>query len=292
MFNWSLRTKIITGLSASIVFILLASVSGIIGNGMYAFVLWLGGHLTSLVKSGWLPWIITLVILLACLSFAFLWWHHSRNALDTLNGICDLDDSLLRLLPSLVVSGNQEVDMQRLLRELLRDATRAFAGHVHRASILLPDAGREYLKIWAHHQMPDESVIRTRFYIGNEENRIRGVAGETFLDTQPRVAHFTQENPRWKCDLNCYIDFDKNRPYPPYRSFVAIPIIGVIPGPSSIINANCLGVLCFDSDNSKIFDSAEVQYLLQVFSRRIAAALLIYHQLPTNGSQLATGQIA
>lgn len=292
MFKWSLRTKIITGLTAAVGFFLLASASGIIGNGMYSFVLWLGAQLVSFIKFTWLPWIIILIILLACLTFSFFWWHRGKNALDTLNNMCDLDDSLLRLLPSLVASGKREVEMQRLLKELLRDATRPFDGHVHRASILLPESGGEYLKIWAHHQVPDETLARTRFYIGGEGDRIRGVAGETFLDAQLRVAHFAEEHPRWKCDLSCYMDFDKSRPFPPYRSFVAVPIIGVIPSSPGQIITSTLGVLCFDSDNSTIFDSSAVHYVLRVLARRVAAVLLIYQHLPLAGSQLTTGQTA
>jgi hypothetical protein len=292
MSRWSLRTKIITGFSAVIGFFLLASASGIIGNSMYSFALWLGAQLVSFIRFAWLPWIITFVILLSCLIFALFWWHRGRNALETLNNMCDLDDSLLRLLPSLVTAGRREVEMQRLLKEVLRDATRSFDGHVHRASILLPEAGGEYLRIWAHHQMPDESLARTRFYIGEEKDRIRGVAGEAFSDAQLHVAHFKEENPRWRCDLHSYIDFDKNRPYPPYRSFVAVPVIGVIPGSPGQTSTGCLGVLCFDSDNSTIFDGADVQYVLQVLARRVASALLIYRQLLLIDDPLASGQTA
>jgi hypothetical protein len=289
MFKWSLSSKIIAILTATVGFFVIAALNGIIGNSSYyAFVLWLGG----IIKFISLPWIITLVILLACFGFSFILWHHSRSAVDTLNHVLDLDDSLLRLLPSLIVTGYQEAEMQRLLKELLRDATRPFNGHVHRASILLPDSKKEYLKIWVHHQMSEESVSRTRFYIGQELDRIRGVAGETFLDAQLRVAHMRQENLQWKCDLDNYMDFDKKRPYPAYRSFVAIPIIGVISGSLNQTSSTCLGVACFDSDNLTIFDSQEIQYLLQVIGRRVASALLIYQQLQLMDGQLATGQTA
>lgn len=73
--------------------------------------------------------------------------------------------------------------------------------------------------------------------------------------------------------------FDANRPYLPYRSFVSVPIV-VGEGASS-----CLGVVCFDSENSAAFDPPQIQDLLLKFGRRIASALLIYRQLPSTFRQ-------
>src|SRR5207248_2250654 len=203
------------------------------------------------------------------------------HGLDTMDNVVKLDDSLLRLLPSLISAKDREDEMKRLLVELLRDVTRAFAGDVNRASILLPDTAKEYLRVWAHYQMPEESIGRTQFYIGKEIDRKRGVAGEVFSDSQLRVVHIQIKEGigDWKPDSTDYMVFDTKRPYPPYRSFVGVPIVG---GEETIA---CLGVVCFDSESSTAFDPPEIQDMLLMLGRRIATALLIYQQLPLSFKQ-------
>ncbi len=129
--------------------------------------------------------------------------------------------------------------------------------------------------------MPEESVNRTKFYIGKEENRKseRGIAGATYLDGQLRVGHMIQENAHWKCDHEGYINFDSKRPHPSYYSFVCVPIIGLNPGSAKGNTISCLGVVCFDSHSAIVFDSPQIQELLVTFGSRIAAALTIYIQL-------------
>src|SRR5579875_343431 len=291
MLSWSLRTKIVTGLSAAAAFIFLAAASGVIGNAVYAFLPWVEKQAGKLVQMNTWPWIILVIVLLLCLCACVYWWDRSSNAIKTLTDVCDLDDSLFRLLSILIATSNdREAHMQRLMKELLRDATRPFGRFVHRASIFLPDmrTGGDYLFMWATYQMPAESASRTRFYIGKEPNRARGIAGETFLDAQIRVGHIIEDKAhqsRWKCDQSCYVVFDKDRPFPPYRSMIAVPIIGLVPDGSNGISNGCLGVLCFDSEHPTIFDNPATRQLLLVFGRRIAAALLIYQKLPQEGNR-------
>jgi hypothetical protein len=266
--------------AAIFVFIASAATAGIIGNRAdFLFVL-----LWGLITTGGLrAWVIILLLLLLISWILLVFkWRRNRSlsrGLDTIDNVVKLDDSLLRLITSLVSAQDREGEMKRLLVELLRDATRAFVGDVHRASILLPDTSRDHLRVWAHYQMPEESVARLKFYIGQEVDRKRGVAGEVFLDGQLRVVHIKEDNGHWKPDTESYRVFDAKRPYPPYRSFVSVPIVV---GEEA---ADCLGVVCFDSENLAVFDPPEIQYLLLKLGNRIAAGLLIYQHLPSSFRQ-------
>lgn len=293
--RWSLREKI-AGISIGTVllFIVTAAIAGIVGNRADTLFVWLWGILSKI--NSW-PWIITLVTMVIGfgLVLVFVWRSGGalraelhkmnleltkvRGALEKMNMLIGLDDSLLRLLASWVRAGDREVEMKLLLAELLRDATIAFEGEVHRALIFLPDATREHLKAWAHYQMPQVSITRSIFYVGADgDDRKRGLAGEVFLASKIQVAHILRTNDHWKCDCDSYIDFDKRRPFPPYQSLVGVPIIGFTPSSPEVSATTCLGVVCFDSHNPTIFDNTAAQALLQVFGRRIAAALLIYEQ--------------
>ena len=275
MSRWSLGKL---GIGAIVFFVLTAAATGIIGNRADTLFVWLWEQFTAaMTLSAW-PWFIVVVVLSG--SLVFLWQRNKvlKRGLTAMNNVVLLDDSLLNLLPSLVSAKEREGEMRRFLEELLRDASRAFAGDVHRAVILLPDASGEYLKVWAHYQMPEVSVIRTKFYIGKEIDRKRGVAGEVFLDRRLRIEHFTESKGSWKSESNSYIVFDAMRPYPPYRSFICAPIIGEKA-------TYCLGVVCFDSESSTVFDSQEAKNLLLYLGRRIAAVLLVYRQLPSSFRQ-------
>jgi hypothetical protein len=278
MSNWSLRLRVSIG--AVVAFMASAAVAGIIGNRADFLFVWLWGLITTAGLRAWV--IILLLLLLISWILIVFRWRHNRSlshGLDTIDNVVKLDDSLLRLIPSLISAQDREGEMKRLLVELLRDATRAFAGDVHRASILLPDTSRDHLRVWAHYQMPEESVARLKFYIGQEVDRKRGVAGEVFLDSQLRVVHIKEDNGHWKPDTGSYIVFDAKRPYPPYRSFVSVPIV------VGEETTDCLGVVCFDSENLAAFDPPEIQYLLLKLGNRIAAGLLIYQHLPSSFRQ-------
>ena len=275
MSKWSLGKL---GIGAIVLFILTAAITGIIGNRADTLFVWLWEQFTAAMTPNSWPWFIILAALAGFL--AFLWRRNKvlSRGLATMDNVVKLDDSLLNLLPSLISAKEREGEMRRLLEELLKDAIWAFAGDVHRALILLPDPSREYLRVWAHYQMPEASVIRTRFYIGKEIDRKRGVAGEVFLDGQLRIEHIRQADGSWKPDSNSYIVFDAKRPYPPYRSFICVPIVAEEA-------TNCLGVVCFDSENLAAFDSQEIKKLLLKLGKRIATVLLVYRQLPSSFRQ-------
>jgi hypothetical protein len=296
--------------------VLLMIVGGIIGGRADALFVALWEIVSRSITANSWPWIIVLILFLSLSACICAWWLNSKamnsqlatlnkdletsskestlkdkklealsneraildKELGTLEKVVKLDDSILRLLPNLISPKDRENEVRRLLKKLLEDTCGTFAGDVDRASLYLPDpkTGNEYLTFWEGYQMPRESILRTRFYIGAKAvDKVRGLAGEAFFYHQVRVGHINKENNRWHADNSSYIDFDKTRPYPPYRSLVSVPLIV---GENA---SDCLGVMCFDSENATAFDSSEVQAMLLKLGARIAAVLLIYQQLKT-----------
>lgn len=288
--RWSLGERIAgISISAVLIFIVTAAIAGIIGNSADTLFIWLWDLLIKINAWPWTIILVTMVIGFALVLFVV--WRNGgalriqlrtlNDALDTMQMLVALDDTLLRLLANWMPAQDREGGIRRLFTYLLRDATAAFTGEVHRAVIFLPDATREYLRAWVHYQMPQESLDRSVFYIGkNGDDRKRGIAGETFIEGKLLVAHILRSKDYWKCDSEHYIDFDKTRPYPPYKSLISIPIIGINPNAPNSNATTCLGVICFDSEDPTIFDYTETKRLLLGFGSRIAAALLIYEQFP------------
>ncbi len=287
-------------------------VAGIIGGRADALFVALWEIVSKFLTANSWPWIIVLALSISLAACVYFWWQNANELtslskdreafsreiiikdtkiealskeretlhqeLSTLNKVMVLDNSVLRLLPSLIAARDLEEEMRKLVKKLLEDTCGTFAGDVDRASLYLPDpkTGNEYLTFWEGYQMPRESILRTRFYIGMKDvDKVRGLAGETFFYHQIRVGHIIKENSRWKADSSSYIDFDIKRPYPPYRSLVSVPlIIGENP-------TDCLGVMCFDSENATVFDSSDIQAMLLKLGACIASVLLIYQQLKT-----------
>ncbi len=273
-----------------IVFVLLASASGVIGNAMYAIIIWLW---KTFIKQIWeqvnKPVTINslllfgsgvvLVTILIGFTLTLISSIEARKILSQAvvrsNKIIGLDDSLLRLLARLDPTKDLKSQIQKLLEELLRDAIRTFPDRTetYRASIFLPNSKNEYLKIRVHEGIPDKTIERSNFYIGQDNNlwKERGVAGTTYHTQQLLVGHITWKKEKWECDLECYKQFTQKDAQPSYNSFVSVPIIGLADEP--------LGVVCFDSHSSTVFDSTQVQSLLLIFCRRIAVVILIYISL-------------
>lgn len=295
--RWSLPEKL-AGLSvvgAVCLFILTSAVDGIIGDQANQLMssLW-----DALRKLNTWPWIVTLVILVSgfgvILSFAGrtnralrkelervkLEWQTVKGSLDNFNSLLWLDDTLLRLLANWLRAGNREKEMKELLEKLLRDATRVFEREVHRAIIFCPDSTGRYLRHRASHQIPSKTKLRTRFPISKNGDRGKwGFAGTVFMEKEIRVGHILHEIDEWRCDVDYYINFDKDRPFPPYHSFIGIPLIASeLDSPIRDADTACFGVVCFDSHNPAFFDNPAVVKLLQIVARRIAVALLIYNQ--------------
>jgi hypothetical protein len=210
-----------------------------------------------------------------------------EHALAIDHKMLKLDNLLLLGLASWVPSLNIEEEKKRIVTDVLLDAIAEFDGQIQRAALLLPDTSREYLYCWANYQMSQDSIDSMKFYVGADQGRRQregGVAGEVFLTRELQVGHLRQVNGIWICeDCPNYLKFPGKRPFPPYHSFVNIPIIGIDPNTPNSSSITCLGVICFDSMNKDVFDSAACQLVLRTFTRRITAALLIfklYQNLP------------
>ena len=286
------KKRTIIGIAIAVTgFIILNAVAGIIGNNAYALYIWLWNdvlkfpiqELSKSITTHLTLWIILLFISLASGGANLFLWNQLKTyskALNTSNDMVELDDSLLRLLASIDYTQDLNPQMRKVLEESLHDAIKAFPKDIYRASILLPNGAKEYLSIRVNFKMPEESIRRVNFYIGDDENRSqeRGVAGITYRDKQLRIGHIIWKDNQWKCDNENYIDFEEDDLRPSYNSFVSVPIIGLDPNSVDGLAAICLGVICFDSHSLTAFDSPQTQKLLLMLGRRIAAALTIHTQ--------------
>jgi hypothetical protein len=200
-----------------------------------------------------------------------MWTTAADRGLSTTARMLELDDSLMRAIPGLAQAADRDQRLERLLTEYLRDCTKLFVPDVSRAWILQPEG--DWLVPWVAYQVPNETLTRTRFYIGPPDpSRERGLAGEAFATKRLRVAHLTEKNGKWTADDGCYIVFDPDRPFPPYRSLVAIPISPAAPD-------QCYGVLCLDSVNETIFDGGASQQVIVSLGTRLVAPIKLYRDL-------------
>ncbi len=280
----------ISGIGTVATFVIIAAITGIIGNRSDNLSLAAWEGIKSSITLSWWPWAIMVLILLAAIVGIF----HSRHqrhilshALVTANNIIDLDDSLLRLLASWIPSRNHDNEMRLLFAELLRDACAEFVGHVHRAFILIPNPqNNDELTVWSHIGIPPETIEHLKFHIGNDRNSIplQGVAGKVFLARKLQIVHVIEEKSGWRTDCLDFIKFHQRTVLPAaYRSFACVPIIGSDSTTQQAI-PTCLGVVVFDSMDHRIFDRPESQVVLRIFARRIAAALLISRLLSRVGN--------
>ncbi len=95
--HWRWLTRI---LGATVFFILGAIASGIIGNFGSNLLTWLWGLFATSIATNIWPWIITIIVLVVCLSAASYWRWQAwllNHALGTMSNLVQLDDSLLRL---------------------------------------------------------------------------------------------------------------------------------------------------------------------------------------------------
>lgn len=255
---------------------------GIIGNRADSLFV----TLISFIQAN--PWLWSIATFVGIFSIiTFLTLRHIKRlnrALTSITFSQESDFSLLRLLANWTppLPDNRDIQMQRILKEVLTDATVAFGGNSIRAAILLPDSTGDYLECWASYQMPQESIHNMRFYIGNdprERLHSAGIGGAVYRNQEIIVAHITQKNSHWECDYKDYIKFPGTRPSPPYRSFINIPIMSI--SHDKYQHPACLGVLCFDSLDKHIFDSKESKDIIRSIARRVTCAILICNQLQT-----------
>jgi hypothetical protein len=253
--------------------LLTLALSGVIGNRADSALLQLLPFFQQIVSVSVARWLIVMVVLLPSLaigiplgSTAFLYYRSQQAAINLIK----LDDSLLRLLSSFKQNQDKKAAETLLFREFLEDTLELFTDGC-RISILLPNDDSELLTIWQSLRVPPETIHRTKFYIGSEDNKRVGIAGLVFKQQILKVAHLSWQKNQWLPDNPDYYIFVQRstRKSMPYRAVVAVPIV------DNTDPSQCLGVLCLDSMNEKAFDSRKVQDGLRAVADRISAILLI-----------------
>lgn len=226
--------------------------------------------------------IVSFAIRRSSLSSSSLDVAAARVALEDLENLAELDASILRLIPSLVLAEEPETAMAQLMDEFLRDCRTLFNQQVRRLSVFLPTDGGEYLAPKWTHEMPEASRQRTRCTISAElpPGQLRGVVGHAHMVVDLQVAHMLRGSPAgaWHCDHPQYINFDRPDRVPQYLSFAAVPLIGDDEGPP-------LGVLCLDSMDADTFDSEPRQDVLWALADRAADVLAVYGALRLKSSR-------
>jgi hypothetical protein len=288
----SRRYYFLSLLFSILVFFLSSLFIGIISNILVVNSNVFGVLLASLFHSLQTEYGLWLVILLLCAVIAiiisFTKKHYStlQRSLTIANQIISSDDTLLRSLAFLPIAKDYQAEIQRQLTDLLRNTRAIFQGRINRAFILVPDESKTHLTTWVHYGLPQESVKRIRFYIGNDDSRERGVAGEAYCKQQMIITHMIKRGAKWSADQNAFT-LSTEKEYPHYRSFVCVPIL--VPDKDATAleeqSISVLGVVCFDSMNKTIFDNTALQDLLRSIVSHIAAALLVYQRFQTIPSQ-------
>jgi hypothetical protein len=257
--------------------------SGIVGNRAdAAFVAW-APTVADFLVTPWPipPWLLLLLLAVVLIGIAVLVAALRRRTadedpirpvagdedpLEVAVALLELDETLFRLLAQLVANADRTRALEQLLREFLRDATRVFGGDVSRALVLTVEG--DALAGWIGYQMPEETIARSRFPLDAPDVAGQGVALRTFREGKLHVVRLEHHDGIWQADSRDYREFSPERPHPPYRSFVSVPV------PSN--GGGVRGVLCFDSMNPGAFDSPEVQRFLATLAQRVAAAITIH----------------
>lgn len=240
------------------------AIAGIIGNRADAIFIELFLQLsTPLGEPLWVLGFIFLIVVIPLVIFLIRY----RNAHQLASKLNELDDSLLLLLSQLDVNPDREGALNLIVDKFLEDTLALFADGC-RISILHPDPKKpDYLMIWQSLKLPVETVKRTRFYIGQDNEKWQGVAAKTFIEGKYRIVHLFKKNGGYHADDPDYKFFVPKRPKPSYLSFITVPI--------KDHNEKCIAVLCVDSDTLTAFDSLKVQQLLLAVGRRLAAIMQI-----------------
>jgi transcriptional regulator with GAF, ATPase, and Fis domain len=254
------------------------AIQGIIGNRADAGVLWAWGLWDAL--GGW--WTVTTVVLVVVSAVLGFWggrWCADQitdESAETMEGLLDIDDSLLRLLPSVADpssdTNRQRAALKRVITETLQDIAEAFGDHVSRSIVLLPRGDKPWLTAFAHYRMPAETLRSSRYYIGNDgknPDQVR-LAGAVFLEGNQTIVRFNRNGKQWFPDDHRWTRLNSTGAVPNYRAIAVIPIRW---------GDERLGVLCLDSMNRDMFDSPDTQELLATLGTRVAAPIMLFRRM-------------
>lgn len=247
---------------------------GILANALYDLSRFsIIATLNAVSEVGW-AWILTTTLLIAVIFILALVSWSLNESWSMANRLTELDDSLLRLLPSIVSGPDLHERVRRVLEEFLRDCAAIFGKDLQRAILLTP-SGDELVPL-AGFEMSERTMQTRRFYVGSEDSsKVIGTAGRAYHERRLRVVNLRRTNGRWVADDSDYAVFDHDRPHPPYVTFAAVPLLW---------GNECLGVICFDSNTPRIFEAQRTQDLLYALGRRAAATIMLYKRLKNSDS--------
>jgi hypothetical protein len=300
--HWSWLKKIIF---SSFV---LAIIAGVIAGVITPFFFPASEFVLKFVLAN-LGWVITLIIFfIIALSIILLGDNASRQRIevmsnrlievgneineltkkiDLLNSDADkskqlllfVEHSLLQRLPD-VLSAQDRADLDKkmyeFMKDFLADAT-VLTPKVYASSLFLPADDQDWLTIWVGYQVPEDSKILAKCYIGPDAGRKRGIAGKAHVQGNIEVGRLKQQENGWRFDNDDYIHFPKSSIYPPFMSLACVPIVEA-PSQGGL-PSKPLGALCFDSESIDSFDSPAVQDVLKQLGHFTASVLLLYDKL-------------
>ncbi|MEM9451176.1 MAG: hypothetical protein AAGA75_21920 [Cyanobacteria bacterium P01_E01_bin.6] len=269
-----------------------AAVAGIIGNSAH--------YIFVKVSSPWAEWSIilsisiwhiSLLILLTCILLVYFSYltqeawalKNSRKVLEELN---QLDDSFLRLIPSLVAYKGSKHDtdssLKRIIDFYLVNIIKLFDDkwpndyQLDNCYIVIyrPKFDDPNLLVYWNGFNEPACEREVAFSLGPiQHNEKRGVPAAAFLDERLDcflTAHVRKNGTgSWESDnLDYKPRQDDDTLRPPFRSLAVACITDN--------SKNKIGVLCFGSNDSEAFPSEDTTMdLLSVFTRRISVAMEI-----------------
>jgi hypothetical protein len=231
-----------------------------------------------------------LIILMILYISTLVYHHHKAHELEqehrreqmqyqTQRDLLILTETLMRLIPGLLIVGDEEATkeaLRLLIERLIVQAISILSDDVFSASFFIPDASGEILRIWASHQVAINNSGTAQCYIGKhlQPGMKRGVAGEAFDRQSIIIARQTgkrNQDGSWKFDRDSFIDFIGGNTSPPFSAIACVALVN-----DEQISQ---GVICFDSRQKDTFDSSEIQERLRLIGRCFTAVLIIYQEI-------------
>lgn len=201
----------------------------------------------------------------------------ARTAFSSADSLASVDQVLLWLAAELPCSPDIEKGLDRTLKHFLSECADLFKGGVARGVIYVPQG--EYL--WPRVTLGTN--VSNTFYIGGDQSKRRGIAGESYCSGKLSVTHFMERGDKWEADNPDWLPPTNGRRFPPYKSFVTIPITDN--------HGDRLGVLCMDSMEREIFDPPHTLRLLEKLGSRVGAILALHAALKMQrNTQAGTAQ--
>lgn len=255
--------KLLNYIFPSIVFVLLAAVTGIIGNRADSGFLWVISRINQPLP---VPASVTLLVFLILLVFPIAKVAELEYARVIATKIIELDDVLFRSLSDLHSSPDPQKALKRIVESYLSHVLEIFDEYIG-VVVYIPDEQKEYLYPWTYRGIPQEQLANVSFSISGTEEKtpLRGVAGTVFLEGKLRIVHFSQREGRWLSNDSAFRYFENVSIDGKVQSMASIPIIDS--------SKSSIAVLCIISPYYKLFDSDRIQQVLLAIAQRLSTTM-------------------